>query len=155
MLRRGGTDAGKKENRDAFLARTQQNRQARQHNKEMEIGALRIQSFYRCWTEVSKARSASRHDFDSMVEAGADSTDRLARLLCRVNFFCRGTGNGVHRPDDLQRIMVAVKLLHTAFGEGVGTSGYASSAICDPGSVASLQVRRICELLLHHLDSTR
>ena len=145
----------KKEDRDAFLARTQAQRQARQHSKHMDVAAVRIQSMYRRHQAISAARVIMRAHFDEHLSV-RDSIgwDNLSSLLRVINFIYLGNATISLSCDDIKRFGAAFECLHRSVDRERGQSFILDGLIEKP-SVLYLQLQRMCALAVQFLGSAR
>jgi hypothetical protein len=145
----------KKEDRDAFLARTQAQRQARQHNKQMDLAAVRIQACFRSRRCVNLARSLAREDFDQICSSPCFQWGHVSSVVRKINFICKQRSISGLLPQDVKRFLIAISLLHGCFENVGGENSYVSLGISSHLRLFELQMRRVTSTVVKLLGSTR
>ena len=145
----------KKEDRDAFLARTQAQRQARQHNKQMDLAATRIQAFFRGRRCIYLSRSLAREDFDQQCSSSDVEWDHLSSVVRKINFICNQRWMSGLIAQDTKRFLSAINLLHRCFEIAGGENSYVSSGLSSHLHLFELQMRRVTSTVVKLLGSTR
>jgi hypothetical protein len=146
----------KKEDRDAFLARTQAQRQARQQTKHVDVSAVRIQSVYRRHIALKMARDNVRAKFDEHLDTRKDlGWASISSLLRQLTFICSGVACKSLSCDDVNRLGATFAALQRSVEFESGQSGCVFDGIVENLTVFVLQLQRICALAVQFLDSSR
>ena len=151
---RGGRDSKKKdtkkEDRAAFLARTQAQRESRQTSRAENNAATHIAAMLRRSRDLTTARRALLARLDEAIRAGVpaptwrDTADFL-RLVCLAR--CGGPTRA--------ELSLAVKALLTALTTDSGDDSYAQQGVHQHLGVMHLQLKRICVLVIREMVRCR
>lgn len=128
----------KKEDRAAFLARTQAQRESRQHTRQENHAATKMQAMLRRSKDLTAARQILLARLANCIQADPATTWQHTSMLVRL--VCLARAGGPTRAELLQ----AVKALLSSLTSDSGEDSYTRKGLREHAGVLQLQLKRIC-----------
>ena len=143
----------KKEDRAAFLARTQAQRESRQHTRQENDAATKIEAMVRRARDLTAVRKdlLERLEAAVQVEPGASWT-RVAGL---VRLVCLARPGGPRRAELLHAVRALLATMGASMTSGSGDDSYMRIGLRDHAGVLKLQLQRICGCIIAELEQCR
>ena len=139
----------KKEDRAAFLARTQAQRESRQHTRHENNSAAKMQAMVRRAKDLAAARQDILERLNTAMHAELATTWQHTSNLLRL--VCLARPGGPTRSE----LMHAVKTLLTSLTSGSSDDNYACLGLREHASVMQLQLKRICGYVIAEMVRCR
>jgi hypothetical protein len=128
----------KKEDRAAFLARTQAQRESRQHTRQENHAAGKMQAMLRRSKDLTAVRQGLLARLEEAMQAEPAPTWQYTSSLVRL--VCLARPGGPPRKE----LLPAVKALLTSLTNNSGEDNYIRVGLREHAGVVQLQLKRIC-----------